>query len=411
MLEAVAYLHSIDLCHTDLKPENILAAGMDYVKAEETHASLGRRVPSNAGIRVIDFGSATFADQYHSSVVSTRHYRAPEIVLGLGWSYPCDIWSIGCILVELVTGDALYQTHDNVEHLAMMERTLGKIPTSMVRDAHGDTRKYFHKERHTLLWPDKAKNTRSVRAVSNLNSVSSMLRKRGDPVLSQHPHIMNTLSDFVERMLDYRPHKRISAVEALNHPFFQVEIPLAKDFVNIVPVDYKNIDKMRVLHASVAAASIAEAGEAQTTQAEGGRRGGDHHTRGDGNTTTTANTTTTTTGVDGGVVAEIMVTGGLANGTAATTAATKGGNTRKRERREKEEEEEEDHHRGHDEDDGNQLCSATAADAQGKAERDKDKGVLQTEGAEEERAEDDGRGSSPKRRRTLRRAGQENHPE
>ena len=72
-------------------------------------------------IRLIDFGSATFEDEYHSSVVSTRHYRAPEIILGLGWSFPCDIWSIGCILVEFFTGDALFQTHDNLEHLAMME--------------------------------------------------------------------------------------------------------------------------------------------------------------------------------------------------------------------------------------------------------------------------------------------------
>ena len=63
-----------------------------------------RRVPCGDQIRVIDFGSATFEDQYHSSVVSTRHYRAPEVILGLGWSFPCDLWSVGCILVELATG-------------------------------------------------------------------------------------------------------------------------------------------------------------------------------------------------------------------------------------------------------------------------------------------------------------------
>ena len=76
-------------------------------------------------IRLIDFGSATFEDEYHSSVVSTRHYRAPEIIFNLGWSFPCDIWSIGCILVEFFTGDALFQTHDNLEHLAMMEQVCG----------------------------------------------------------------------------------------------------------------------------------------------------------------------------------------------------------------------------------------------------------------------------------------------
>lgn len=88
----------------------------------------------NSDIRLIDFGSATFDDEYHSSVVSTRHYRAPEIILNLGWSYPCDIWSIGCILVEFFTGDALFQTHDNLEHLAMMETVTGnRIEPKIVR--------------------------------------------------------------------------------------------------------------------------------------------------------------------------------------------------------------------------------------------------------------------------------------
>jgi dual-specificity kinase len=87
----------------------------------------------NPEIRLIDFGSATFQDEYHSSVVSTRHYRAPEIILNLGWSYPCDIWSIGCILVEFFTGDALFQTHDNLEHLAMMEAVCGtKLDKSLI---------------------------------------------------------------------------------------------------------------------------------------------------------------------------------------------------------------------------------------------------------------------------------------
>lgn len=61
-------------------------------------------MPRTSNIKVIDFGSATFEDQYHSKIVSTRHYRAPEVILGLGWTFPADIWSVGCILVELVTG-------------------------------------------------------------------------------------------------------------------------------------------------------------------------------------------------------------------------------------------------------------------------------------------------------------------
>lgn len=84
-------------------------------------------------IRLIDFGSATFDHEHHSTIVSTRHYRAPEVILEMGWSQPCDVWSIGCIMFELYVGTTLFQTHDNREHLAMMERILGTIPYRMAK--------------------------------------------------------------------------------------------------------------------------------------------------------------------------------------------------------------------------------------------------------------------------------------
>lgn len=138
-------LHDLNLIHTDLKPENILLVSNAYQTftynrtiPSSSHATSRnarqRRVLLDSEIRLIDFGSATFDDEYHSSVVSTRHYRAPEIILNLGWSFPCDIWSIGCILVEFFTGDALFQTHDNLEHLAMMEAVIGRrIDARLVR--------------------------------------------------------------------------------------------------------------------------------------------------------------------------------------------------------------------------------------------------------------------------------------
>lgn len=142
-LEAV--LHDLSLIHTDLKPENILLVNNAYQtftynrnipssSTTQTRSARHRRVLLDPEIRLIDFGSATFNEEYHSSVVSTRHYRAPEIILNLGWSFPCDIWSIGCILVEFFTGDALFQTHDNLEHLAMMEAVIGtKVDRDMVK--------------------------------------------------------------------------------------------------------------------------------------------------------------------------------------------------------------------------------------------------------------------------------------
>uniref|UniRef100_A0A2P2MPD7 Serine/threonine-protein kinase AFC2 isoform X2 n=1 Tax=Rhizophora mucronata TaxID=61149 RepID=A0A2P2MPD7_RHIMU len=141
MIEVANVMHDLRLIHTDLKPENLLLVSPDYVKVPDYKNSARsprdnshfRRVPKSSAIKVIDFGSTTYERQDQNYIVSTRHYRAPEVILGLGWSYPCDVWSVGCILVELCTGEALFQTHENLEHLAMMEQVLGPLPQHMLK--------------------------------------------------------------------------------------------------------------------------------------------------------------------------------------------------------------------------------------------------------------------------------------
>ncbi|KAL5064556.1 hypothetical protein RYX36_026293 [Vicia faba] len=139
LLECIAFMHDLRMIHTDLKPENILLVSPDYVKVPDykissrSPNSYFKKVPKSSAIKVIDFGSTTYERVDQSYIVSTRHYRAPEVILGLGWSHPCDIWSVGCILVELCTGEALFQTHENLEHLAMMERVLGPLPMHMLK--------------------------------------------------------------------------------------------------------------------------------------------------------------------------------------------------------------------------------------------------------------------------------------
>lgn len=78
--------------------------------------------------------------------------------IGLGWSFPCDAYSLGCILVEFYTGVALFQTHDNLEHLAMMEIVMGRMPERFGRSGARSKPEWF-KEDSRLDWP-KAKATR-----------------------------------------------------------------------------------------------------------------------------------------------------------------------------------------------------------------------------------------------------------
>ena len=91
ILNALHFIHELNLIHCDLKPENILIKS--YSRSE---------------IKVIDFGSSCFIHDHLSSYVQSRSYRAPEVILGCKYDYKIDMWSLGCILAELFTGYVLF---------------------------------------------------------------------------------------------------------------------------------------------------------------------------------------------------------------------------------------------------------------------------------------------------------------
>ncbi|CAI9093480.1 OLC1v1028985C1 [Oldenlandia corymbosa var. corymbosa] len=215
LLESVAYMHDLGLIHTDLKPENILLVGSEFIKLpgrERSDEHNFRCLPKSSAIKLIDFGSSVYGNQNHYSVVTTRHYRAPEVILGLGWSYPCDMWSVGCILVELCTGKALFQTHENLEHLAMMERVLGRLPEHMTQKATRGAEKFFKGSR--LNWPEGAVSRESIQAVLKLDRLKYLISRHG--VSSKH-HLV----DLLHGVLKYDPSMRLTARQALDHPFFK----------------------------------------------------------------------------------------------------------------------------------------------------------------------------------------------
>lgn len=133
LLEALEFMHSFGLIHTDLKPENILL--VNYREVPYKWHGKTYMIPESTKVKVIDFGGATYDDEKKSSIVNTRQYRAPEVILGLGWSMPSDLWSAGCILVELYLGELLFATHDNQEHLALIEQVISPFPLRMLKRA------------------------------------------------------------------------------------------------------------------------------------------------------------------------------------------------------------------------------------------------------------------------------------
>ncbi|XP_055381315.1 serine-rich adhesin for platelets [Condylostylus longicornis] len=203
---SVKFLHDNRLTHTDLKPENILFVDSEYTTHFNHKKSREVRRVKSTDVRLIDFGSATFDHEHHSTIVSTRHYRAPEVILELGWSQPCDVWSIGCILFELYLGMTLFQTHDNREHLAMMERILGQIPYRMARKTK--TKYFYHGK---LDWDEKSSAGRYVR--DHCKPLSRYL------LSDSEDHVQ--LFDLIKKMLEYEPSQRVTLSEALRHPFFE----------------------------------------------------------------------------------------------------------------------------------------------------------------------------------------------
>lgn len=207
LIWAVKFLHDNRITHTDLKPENILIYDSSCDTQYNHTKHRDERILHNSDIRLIDFGSATFEHEHHSTIVSTRHYRAPEVILELGWNQSCDVWSIGCIIFEFYMGVTMFQTHDNREHLAMMERILGPIPTRMIKRSR--KKKYF---RHNLLdWDEHSSAGKYVR--ENCKPLMRYIRHK-----DEQQHI--DLVDLIARMLEYDPSKRISLAEAINHDFF-----------------------------------------------------------------------------------------------------------------------------------------------------------------------------------------------
>jgi len=200
-------LCEISVIHCDLKPENILL-----------------RHPKRSAIKLIDFGSSCRTHQRMYSYIQSRFYRSPEVLLGCPYSTEIDMWSLGCILVEMHTGEPLFSGTDERDQLARICELLGMPPAAMIR-AGSKGVKYFAPATdgstgaYELRHRPKAQMTR--KSLSDVLGVES-----GGPSGSRADEVGHSTIDYLRfkdlilKMLTYDPNERINPFKALTHSFF-----------------------------------------------------------------------------------------------------------------------------------------------------------------------------------------------
>ena len=94
---------------------------------------------SRALVKVIDFGSSSFVTDRQSSYIQSRSYRAPEVILGLPYDGKIDMWSLGCVVAEMYTGEVTFQNDSEISMLSRIEAICGPFPRHMIakgRNSH-----------------------------------------------------------------------------------------------------------------------------------------------------------------------------------------------------------------------------------------------------------------------------------
>jgi dual specificity tyrosine-phosphorylation-regulated kinase 2/3/4 len=183
ILNGLKWIHDKGVIHCDLKPENIL-----FASAESSY------------LKIIDFGSSCRYNEKVYTYIQSRYYRAPEVILGLPYSFPIDLWSFGCILAELHLGYPLFPGENEAELLTKIVETVGLPPHQLIQQAR--RRKLFFEE-------DRGKNKEKYRMAGKRTLVELIG--------------MNDLNfiDFLKDCLEWDPKTRITVAQALDHPWIQ----------------------------------------------------------------------------------------------------------------------------------------------------------------------------------------------
>ncbi|XP_034938495.1 serine/threonine-protein kinase minibrain isoform X2 [Chelonus insularis] len=200
----------LNIIHCDLKPENILLCN-----------------PKRSAIKIVDFGSSCQLGQRIYQYIQSRFYRSPEVLLGIPYDLAIDMWSLGCILVEMHTGEPLFSGANEIDQMNKIVEVLGMPPKHILDQAH-KARKYFDKvptDGSYVLKKSKdgkkykLPGTRRLHDILGVESGGPGGRRLGEPGHSISDYLK--FKDLILRMLDFDPKTRVTPYYALQHNFFK----------------------------------------------------------------------------------------------------------------------------------------------------------------------------------------------
>ncbi|KAI9910263.1 hypothetical protein PsorP6_010781 [Peronosclerospora sorghi] len=189
ILRGLAYLHSANILHRDLKPSNILVTST--CDAKICDLGLARYVDYSKAKTMK--GETTFVEL--TEYVVTRWYRAPEILLdGCRYDKPSDLWSAGCILAELLGRKPLFPGTSTTTQLNKIFDVLGTPDLAYITKIYKEAaQKWVHRQR----------------------------RRSKIPFQELYPSANQQALDLLAKLLVYDPKQRLTAVEALHHPYLR----------------------------------------------------------------------------------------------------------------------------------------------------------------------------------------------
>lgn len=176
MCRALAAIHEMGICHRDIKPQNLLVN-------TETHQ-----------LKLCDFGSAKtlVKGEPNISYICSRYYRAPELIFGAtDYTTAIDIWSVGCVLAELLLGQPLFPGESGVDQLVEIIKVLGTPSREEIHAMNPNYTEFKFPQIKAHPW-------------------TKVFSKRMPP----------DAVDLVSKLLQYAPLKRMTAITAMTHPFF-----------------------------------------------------------------------------------------------------------------------------------------------------------------------------------------------